>query len=223
MAYVFDLKQVCGGYAYFSTFTLGNISEDDRFEMREPSQVVPDNFSRALEELGQKVILIETEGDYRRWLYLHGWSIVEPSFARAYMPQWLKQHKCITSSLRSYTDIGIASPGVLKRSYRGKAKREIHDRDGGACLVCGAHNALTLQHVWPFSAAGETSSRNMVTLCEKCNQEYKTEISPELYRMAGLHHGYEPSLLKHAPDRKAAMHRAAYLSANLMHTRCDIW
>ncbi|AVS93784.1 hypothetical protein C8246_20810 [Paracidovorax avenae] len=223
MAYAFDLKQVCGGYAYFSTFTLGKISDDHRFEIREPSQVILDGFSRALGELGQKAIFIESESEYRKWLYLHGWSIVEPEFARAHMSQWLKQHKCITSGLRSYTDIEIASPGVLKRSYRGKAKKQIHDRDGGVCLVCGANDALTLQHVWPFCVGGETNSRNMVTLCEKCNQEYKDEISPELYRMAGLHHGYEPSLLKSAPDRKAAIHRAAYLSANLMHTRCDLW
>lgn len=139
------------------------------------------------------------------------------------MPQWLKQHKCIISSLKSYTDIEIASPGVLKRSCREKAKREVHDRDGGACLVCGANDSLTLQHLWPFSDGGETSSRNMVILYEKYNQEYKDEISPELYRMAGLYHGYEPLLLKNVPDRKEAMHRAAYLSANLMHTRCDLW
>lgn len=224
MAYAFDLRQVCGGYAYFSTFTHGRVSTDDRFEIREPSQVDVERFANALKELGQSYQLIDSEKSYRAWLYLHGWAVVEPMFARSSMQQWLKHHKCISSALGSFTDIDIASPGVLKRSYRGKAKKEIHDRDGGRCLVCGEHSGtLTLQHVWPYSAAGETSSRNMVTLCEDCNQNYGDQMSPELYRLAGLHHGYEPSLLKSAPDRKAALRRARYLSHNLMHTRCDLW
>lgn len=223
MAYAFDLRQVCGGYAYFSTFTLGKISPDDQREIRAPSQVNVDRFSVALEELGQSFQFIDSEKSYRTWVYLHGWAIVEPVFARSRMQQWLKQHKCIHSALGSFTDIEIAAPSVMKRSSRGLAKREILDRDGGRCLVCGNQNALTLQHVTPYSAGGETSSRNMVTLCEECNQSYSDEMSPELYRMAGLHHGYEPSLVKSAPDRKAALHRAAYLSHNLMHTRCDLW
>ncbi|WP_226461804.1 HNH endonuclease [Quatrionicoccus australiensis] len=80
-----------------------------------------------------------------------------------------------------------------------------------------------LQHVSPYSTGGETSSRNMVTLCEPCNQSFGDELSPELYHLAGLHYGYEPSLVKLPPDRKAALHRAGYLSHNLMHTRCDLW
>lgn len=223
MAYAFEIHQVCGGYAYFSTFTLGKPSSDDRYEIRKPSEVHVENFTKALNELGQTVHFIDTENSYRTYLYLHGWALVPPSFARSHMQQWLKQHKCLSSALGSFTDIEIASPSALKRSYRGQAKREIHNRDGGHCLICGSQGALTLQHVWPYSSAGETTSRNMVTLCKSCNQSYKDEVSPELYRLAGLHHGYEPSLLKLAPDRKVALHRAAYLSHNLMHTRCDLW
>ena len=223
MAYAFDLRQVCGGYAYFSTFTLGKVSADDRYEIREPSQVNVERFETLLRELGPPFQSIDSQESYRAWLYFHGWAIVDPAFARSKMPQWLKQHKCVSSALGSFTDIDIASPSALKRSFRGKAKREIHDRDGGRCLVCGADGGLTLQHVWPHSAGGENSSRNMVTLCQNCNQSFADEISSELYQLAGLHHGYEPSLLKSAPDWKAALHRAACLSHNLMHTRCDVW
>jgi len=223
MAYAFDLRQVCGGYAYFSTFTHGKVSSDDRYETRVPSQVNVDRFSIALEELGQSFQFIDSEDSYRIWIYLHGWAVVEPVFARSRMQNWLKQHKCIGTALGSFTDIEIAAPSAMKRSFRGFAKKKILDRDGGRCLDCGSQNALTLQHVIPFSVGGETSSRNMVTLCEECNQSYRDEISPELYRLAGLHYGYEPSLIKSAPDQKAALHRAVYFSHNLMHTRCDLW
>lgn len=145
MAYAFDLRQVCGGYAYFSTFTLGRPSTDDRFEIREPSLAQIDGFSKALKELGQTARFIDTLEAYRVWIYVHGWALVEPAFARTYMPQWLKQHRCIHSAQGSYTDIEIASPGALKRSYRGQAKKEIHARDGGHCLVCGAEEKLTLR------------------------------------------------------------------------------
>jgi hypothetical protein len=223
MAYAFDLRQVCGGYAYFSTFTHGISSSDDRYEIRVPSQVDVNRFSIALKELGQSFRFIDSEDSYRSWIYMHGWAVVEPSFARSCMQSWLKQHKCIGTALGAFTDIEIAAPSVMKRSFRGFAKKKILDRDGGRCLACGSQNALTLQHVIPFSAGGETSSRNMVTLCEACNQSYRDEISPELYRLAGLHYGYEPSIVKFATDRKAALHRAVYFSNNLMHTRCDLW
>ncbi|WP_082752765.1 HNH endonuclease [Janthinobacterium sp. B9-8] len=223
MAYAFDLRQVCGGYAYFSTFTFGSISDDGRYEIRKPSPVEITLFSKALDELGQSFMHIDSEKTYRLWLYLQGWALVDLVFARSNMQQWLKQHQCIKSAFGSFTDIDIASPGTLKRSYRGRAKQEIHDRDGGRCLICGDQNALTLQHVWPYSSGGETSSRNLITLCEACNQNYGDTISPELYQLAGLHNGYEPSLIKSALDRKAALRRAEYLSHNLMHTRCDLW
>ncbi|WP_343738370.1 HNH endonuclease [Achromobacter sp.] len=223
MAYAFDLRQVCGGYAYFSTFTHGNISSGDRYEIRVPSEVNLDRFSTAIEELGQSFQFIDSEDSYRIWIYLQGWAVVTPVFARSRMQNWLKQHKCISTALGAFTDIEIAAPSVMKRSFRGVAKKKILDRDGGRCLECGSQNALTLQHVIPFSAGGETSSRNMVTLCEECNQSYRDEISPALYRLAGLHYGYEPSLIKSAPDRQAALRRAVYFSNNLMHTRCDLW
>lgn len=222
-AYAFDLRQVCGGYAYYSTFTHSGSSKEDRFEIRAPSVINIERFSNHLSELGQQPIWIDSEKVYRKWLYTHGWALADVQFVRRHMCGWLKQRKCIQSALRSFTDKEIASPGTLARSYRGKHKRNIHERDGSRCLVCGTADSLTLQHVTPYSNAGETSSRNMVTLCEPCNQAYADDLDYALYRLAGLPFGLEPSLLKAAPDPKAALLRAAYLSSNLMHTRCEIW
>lgn len=223
MAYAFDLRQVCGGYAYFSTFTMGRPSEHDRYEIRKPSSVVIERFRTALQEIGQIARIVDSDESYQDWLLFQGWGLVERNYARANMPQWLKQHYCIRSSHGSFTDIDIASPGVMKRTQRGLVKRKIVERDGSECLICSEKNNLTLQHIWPFSVGGETSSRNLATLCEACNQNLKNEIYIDLYRLAGLHHGFEPSLIKEVSNIEQAIQRAVYFSNNIMHTRCDLW
>jgi hypothetical protein len=225
MFYAFDLRQVCGGYAYFATFTHWSGPDAERYERREPSPVDHQRFSVLLEGLGHRRLLVESNETYRAWLHLQGWALVDARFVREEMQQWLKQRRCILSPLGTFTDIEIASPGVLKRSFRGMAKAKIHQRDGERCLLCDAEDDLTLQHVLPYSCGGETSSRNLVTLCEPCNQKLRDEMHRELYRFAGLHHGYEPSLIKSEAtgEPQDVLGKAAYLSSNLMYTRCDLW
>lgn len=222
MAYVFDLKQACGGYAYFATFTHFEPSMSTH-EVRVPSLVDEKRFERALADMGLKAFHIDSDAGYRRWLHLHGWAVVSVEFARKAMPQWLRKHQCLRSALGSFIDVAIASPSTLKRSLRGKQKQRIHDRDGNRCLRCGSCENLTLQHVQPFSRGGETNSSNLVTLCEGCNQELKDEIDIELYELAGLRSGVDLSLLKLSDWGDLAVMRARNFSHNLMHTRCDIW
>ncbi|WP_413541817.1 HNH endonuclease [Chromobacterium violaceum] len=97
------------------------------------------------------------------------------------------------------------------------------NRDKNKCLLCESTESLTLQHIWPYSVGGENNSRNMATLCQKCNQSLGAEIYTELYRIAGLHYGYEPSLIKQIKNEDLALLRATQISHNLMHTRCELW
>ncbi|RPD83686.1 hypothetical protein EGK76_14820 [Luteimonas sp. 100069] len=218
-----ELRQVCGGYAYFSTYSHYIKGVDERFERRQPSEVDVAKFSQAMRELGQDLGLVDSEASYGRWLYLQGWAVLESAFAQRHMATWLRSRRCLKSALGSFTDVEIASPKTLMRSYRGKAKRQVLARDGNACRVCGSELNLTLQHIWPFSAGGETASRNMITLCANCNQAYADQIAPDLYRLAGLAYSHEPSLLKGAADKSTAFRRAVQVSNNLMHTRCEVW
>ena len=222
MSYVFDLKQACGGYAYFSTFTSGEPGRSIH-EIRTPSRVDDERFHKALAEIGQVAVHVSSEKQYRTWLHLHGWAIVDAEFARKSIPQWLKKHPCLKSALGSFIDVSIASPATMKRTLRGLQKRKIHERDGNQCLRCNSREHLTLQHVQPYSHGGETNSNNLVTLCDPCNQELRDEIDIELYELAGLRSGIEPSLLKSSDGSNAALVRALYFSHNLMHTRCDLW
>ncbi len=55
-----------------------------------------------------------------------------------------------------------------------KARRaRIYERDGHACLRCGSHRKLTLDHVVPIAQGGTNAESNLQTLCEGCNCSVK--------------------------------------------------
>lgn len=223
MSYAFNLKQLCGGYAYFSAYTHGGSRETTRYEQRWPSQIVASLFERALCDLGLEVVHVNSQAAYKAWLHRQGWALVNAEFARQKISQWLNARDCVRSALGSFTDIQIASPSVLKRSLRGRSREQILERDGAKCLLCGTTDNLTLQHVLPYSLGGETHSSNLILLCEPHNQELADEYRSELYGLAGLHFGMEPSLLKQSDLSNLALARAVQFSTNIMHTRCDVW
>lgn len=224
MPYALRLDLLCGGYAYFSSFSIFNsYSKDGRFEVRQPSLVEQDRFLASMSELGDNVKYIDSVESYSQWMYLRGWALVPEEFARSRMPQWLKQRSCLISPLGSFVDLEVASPGALKRSLSARQKAAVIQRDGGRCLKCGSTDNLTMQHVRPFSKGGETTSRNMVTLCFDCNQKAGVEFDLNLYESAGLMHIADPSLMKRGHVNEVSFRRALYLTKNLMVTRCEVW
>lgn len=222
-AYVFDLRFVCGGYSYFSTYTSGNLPSDNGLETREPSVIVIDRTMKALDEMGQEHRLINNEQSFYDWTCIQGWGLVEIDFARKFIPHWLRKRKCMITPFGSFTDVNIASPSVRKRTFRGKFKKRILDRDDNKCVICASSESLTLQHVVPYSKGGETSYRNLVTLCENCNQELKSDYYPELFKHSGLLSDFEFSLLRGGRFDDEALIRAVQFSKNLMHTRADMY
>jgi len=142
------------------------------------------------------------------------------------MPQWLKKAECIKAPTNLFTDVEIVSPSALHHYINQRRKRHVLARDKESCLVCSKTEEngvkLTMQHIRPFSRGGETTSQNLVTLCEPCNQNYGIEEVTELYEKADLHFGYDPSIIRGFPTAKAR-HKAAEFSDNLMQTRCEIW
>ena len=222
-AFAFDLKLVCGGYGYFSTLTLGSAPDSTGLEVRKPSLVNSEVFPAALEELGASYIIVNNENSYYDWTCIQGWAIADQKFVREYMPHWIKKRKCLISPFGSFTDIELASASIRKRSFRGKFKKRILDRDGNKCINCPETDGLTLQHVRPYSQGGETSFRNLVILCESCNQAMGAETYRELYDLASLRYSYEPSLLRNSEVNERAILRAAQFSRNIMHTRCELY
>ncbi len=220
--FLFELKLLCGNYAYFSTITLGDKGSEKGREFRKPS-LMKFSVQEKLKLLGHPSRMITNADELKDWLYIKGWAIVPNQVAYSLMPQWLKSKECIRSPLGIYTDIEITSPSALSRSARGARRNFILERDKKSCVNCGNTEELTMQHVLPYSLGGESSTRNLVTLCNHCNREFGTKYIPDLYELVNLHYGYDPSLIKTSIDDSNNFYQASFLSGNLMQTRCEVW
>lgn len=50
-----------------------------------------------------------------------------------------------------------------------KVRREVYQRDGYVCALCGNHGPLQIHHVIRRGQGGSDSPRNLITLCDKCH------------------------------------------------------
>ncbi|EJL6677310.1 HNH endonuclease [Vibrio cholerae] len=221
-AYIFDLKMICGGYVYFSTYTCFSDYKNSK-EVRQPCPVSKERFSSAARLLGHNPYLVTDQKSFSHWLNGKGWAIVDLEFTRQYMSQWLRVRECIESSTGVYTDIELVSPGTLARSFKSIKKSVVLKRDKYRCVKCGSQESLTMQHVIPYSRGGETTTRNLVTLCEPCNQKLGDRRDHSLYELVGIHHNYERSIINHLWYTKEQYYKASQISDNLMQTRADLW
>jgi len=48
-------------------------------------------------------------------------------------------------------------------------RQRVYDRDGHKCVKCGSMEALTLDHIVPWSRGGEDTVENLQTMCQPCN------------------------------------------------------
>jgi HNH endonuclease len=226
-AYVYDLHLLAGGYSYYSTISLweNKMTEHGR-DYRAPSPTIVRNFEKALTALGQRALPIRTRIDYEHWLLRRGWAIVPVAVAWEVMPQWLKGHQCVAGALGCYTAIDLVARGVTDQSANRKKKEIVKERDGCRCLLCERTERdgikLTMHHVRPFSHGGETTTSNLVALCEECNQRVGSQHLEELYQLAGLPHCFDLGLLK-AEVTSQAIYFAMMITKNLMYARCIVY
>lgn len=61
----------------------------------------------------------------------------------------------------------------LRTEYRAKIpawlREAVYERDGYACVECGATDDLSLDHIHPWSLGGPDTFENLRTLCRPCN------------------------------------------------------
>lgn len=55
------------------------------------------------------------------------------------------------------------------RHIAASVRREVHIRDGGRCVQCGATSSLHYDHILPFSRGGGNTVENIQILCGPCN------------------------------------------------------
>lgn len=56
-------------------------------------------------------------------------------------------------------------------------RQEVYDRDGLACLHCGATEPLSLDHIYPWSLGGSDEPDNLQTLCRPCNSRKGAKLN----------------------------------------------
>ena len=58
-----------------------------------------------------------------------------------------------------------------QRQIAPRVRRLVMERDGHACVVCGAKTPLHIDHVYPWSRGDDSTPGNLQVLCGPCNSE----------------------------------------------------
>lgn len=61
-------------------------------------------------------------------------------------------------------------------------RRAVLERDGAACLECGAVDELTIDHIVPVTKGGGDDVDNLQILCKRCNSRKGNRIRQRRYR-----------------------------------------
>ncbi len=63
-------------------------------------------------------------------------------------------------------------------------KWKIFRRDGYSCQECGSKDRLELGHIKPFSKGGPNNTKNLITLCYKCNRSQGATWNKKYYKIS---------------------------------------
>lgn len=77
------------------------------------------------------------------------------------------EHRLHTAALRTGR-VPMRKPQRRKDVNR-SVIRSVWDRDGWACIRCGSHQNLTVDHRVPVSLGGSNDPENLQTMCGSCN------------------------------------------------------
>lgn len=86
---------------------------------------------------------------------------------RALVEAWLKH--TATDEWPCPCDLCVPDQGPRRAHIPQAVRRAVYERDGWACLHCGAMTNLSLDHVEPWSLGGSDDESNLQTLCLPCN------------------------------------------------------
>lgn len=226
-AFAFHLDAIHGKYLYFRAISIWSQCAKHGRDIRRPSPVIVDSFGINMDRLGQEWRWVRSEPDVSRWLKDFGWMLTPAELAKKRLACLLKSQTCLKSPLGLFWDVAIARNRAKNRRIKDSVRQSVLDRDGHRCIECHKTEndgvELTMDHVIPFSRGGETTEGNLVTLCATCNQGHGNQHHPHLFALAGLHHGWDPTVLgfvSPATNINDVLNAATRMSQNIMVSRC---
>lgn len=78
-------------------------------------------------------------------------------------------------------EVGMTQEGKSKKNTKKKIGHKLRifvfERDMYRCVACDSHLDLTVDHIHPESAGGETVEDNLQTLCRSCNSKKGTRVT----------------------------------------------
>lgn len=105
------------------------------------------------------------------------WSGEEGQFVAALVAVGLLSDMKLSTELWEAGKESIAR--ICSKTWR-KVRLAIFDRDGWACVYCGAMDkALECDHVFPLSRGGSNDKSNLATACMPCNRSKKDKTVDE--------------------------------------------
>lgn len=64
-----------------------------------------------------------------------------------------------------------------KKPIPNSLRKQVFERDGYRCILCGDHHDLEADHKYPESLGGEATLENMQTLCKPCNMKKGNRVA----------------------------------------------
>lgn len=83
----------------------------------------------------------------------------------------------IAQELNLSASRNVTPPDSYKKKRISHSLRmQVYERDKYRCVTCGTHLNLTCDHIYPESLGGETTLKNLQTMCKSCNSKKGTKV-----------------------------------------------
>jgi len=77
-------------------------------------------------------------------------------------------------------EVGCKSPRIrLDSTSYGQLHRQVLERDGWRCQVCGSMQNLQVHHLKLRSQSGSDEEQNLITLCAQCHERAHRKFGHE--------------------------------------------
>jgi hypothetical protein len=130
-----------------------------------------DEFEFSIQELQDAVALMTASGHAR---VEHNYPGLNGTWLLLHTPERLMTEAAAAEAERKKAaaraaKIALRGGQVHRTPIPEEIKTFVFERDGHACLRCGATEDLTLDHVHPWSIGGADTPDNLQVLCRPCN------------------------------------------------------